>query len=394
MHYVIIGSGVAGITAALELSRRQAGPVDVYTDEPHTYYYRPQLSHFMAGEISLDELLKRSPEWYAQKGIQLHLNTPVRQLDPDRKQLFLADGTPVAYDRLLIAAGSLPLVPRMEGATKAGVFTWRTLSDALAIKERAARSRQAVVIGGGLLGLEAAHGLHKAGLDVTVLEFFPRLLPRQLDQDGATVLQQLIERLGLRVAVGAETQELLGDEEVTGVRLKDGREFPAQLVVVAAGVRCNVALAAGTALAVERGVVVDEHMATNLPDIYAAGDIASFQGRTWAIAPVAQAQGRIAAANMAGEPLVYQAAPPSTTLKIVGLDLTSVGMTQPEPEEAGYVETRQTDIAAGRYKKLVLKEGRLVGAIVIGDKVLAKKLEGMVEEKTPLTVEEVQLVIS
>lgn len=393
MHHVIIGSGVAGITAALELSRRQAGPVDVYTDEPHPYYYRPQLSHFMAGEISLNELLKRSPEWYAQRGIQLHLNTPVSRLDPDRKQILLAGGTPVAYDCLLVAAGSLPIVPRMEGATQAGVFTWRTLSDALAIKERAARCRQAVVIGGGLLGLEAAHGLHKAGLDVTVLEFFPRLLPRQLDQEGATLLQQLTEGLGLRVAVGAETQALLGDGEVTGVRLKDGREFPAQLVVVATGVRCNVALAAGTALATDRGLIVDEHMATNLPDIYAAGDIASFQGRTWAIAPVAQAQGRVAAANMAGDPQVYEAAPPATTLKIVGLDLTSVGTTQPEPGAEGYVETRETDIAAGRYKKLVLKEGRLVGAIVIGDKALAKKLEGMVAEKTPLTVEEVQCLL-
>ena len=157
--------------------------------------------------------------------------------------------------------------------------------------------------------------------------------------------------------------------------------------------RCNVALAAGTALATDRGLIVDEHMATNLPDIYAAGDIASFQGRTWAIAPVAQAQGRVAAANMAGDPQVYEAAPPATTLKIVGLDLTSVGTTQPEPGAEGYVETRETDIAAGRYKKLVLKEGRLAGAIVIGDKALAKKLEGMVAEKTPLTVEEVQCLL-
>ncbi len=382
MNHVIVGGGVAGITAALELARRKAGEIHIYTEEHFPYYYRPQLSHFLAGELSMEELLRRPLEWYTQKGINIHLNSKVTGVTPAKKQIQLSDGASIAYDKLLLAAGSLPIVPRMQGADKTGVFTWRTLDDALAIKEYASHCKQVVVIGGGLLGLEAAYGLRKAGLDVTVLEFFSRLLPRQLDQQGAEILQHCIANLGLQIAVSAETSEIQGADKVEGVQLKDGRHFPAQMVLVATGVRCNANLGAEAGLTVDRGIVVDEYLATSAPDVYAAGDIATFQGRTWAIAPIAQTQGRIAAANMAGEPTRYEGQAPSTTLKIVGIDLTSVGNAQPEGEN--FVEKREINLEAGTYKKIVVQEDKVVGAIVIGDKNLAKKLEGMIENKTAL----------
>ena len=386
MRHVIVGNGVAGITAAIELARRQAGDIEIYTAERHPYYFRPRLPYFLAGEISQEDLYVHPPSWYEKKGIEMHLDARVIRLMPDRKRILLADGTEVPYNRLLLAAGSAPFVPPIEGTDRKGVFTLRTLDDALAIKEYASRCREAVVIGGGLLGLEAARGLKVLGLSVTVLEFSPRLLPRQLDDEGAAIFRGLIEGLGLGIAFNADTRAILGDGEVKRVVLRDGREFPARMVLIAAGVRSNAGLAAAAGLPVDRGIVVDEHMATGAPDIYSAGDAASFRGRSWGIIPVARAQALVAAANMAGDNALYEEVVPSNTLKIVGIDLTSAGTVVPEGEE--FVEMRRSAPEAGIYKKLVLKNGTPVGAIVIGDKALARKLEGLVTRRTRLSREE------
>jgi nitrite reductase (NADH) large subunit len=183
--------------------------------------------------------------------------------------------------------------------------------------------------------------------------------------------------------VGAHTQQFLGDEAVQGVRLEGGQEIPGQTVVVAAGVRANAAVPQAAGLLVDRGVVVDEHMATSAPDIYAAGDLAVYKGYAWAIAPIAQAQARIAAANMAGEDAVYDVVVPSTTLKVVGIDVSSVGLIN--PQEEGYVEVRHQDDDAGTYKKIVLHDGRIVGSIVIGDRKLARALEQKIADRTLMT---------
>ncbi len=382
MRYVIIGNGVAGITAAAELAGRHAGTIEVYAGEPYPYYFRPQLPSFVAKEIPEERLYARPPSWYEERGIKVHPASPVRRLFPDRKQILLADGTEVPYDRLLLATGSRPFIPPVDGVDKVGVFALRTLDDALAIREHAARCKEAVVVGGGLLGLEAARALNGLGLSVTVLEFAPRLLPRQLDGEGAAIFRRLVEDLGIRVALSAETTAILGDEAVHGVALRDGREFPAQMVLFATGVRANTALATEAGLEVERGVVVDERMRTSAPDIYAAGDVASFNGRSWAIIPQARAQAQVAAANMAGEDAVYEEIVPSTTLKIVGMDLTSCGVVNVEGE--GFTEIRIADPDAGIYRKIVLKDGVAVGAVVLRDRQLARKLERLVSRRAPL----------
>jgi len=386
MRHIIVGNGVAGITAAIELARRQAGEIEIYTSERHPYYFRPRLPYFLAGEISQEDLYVHPPSWYEKKGIEVHLGARVIRLMPDQKRILLADGTEVPYDCLLLATGSAPFVPPLEGTDRKGVFTLRTLDDALAIKEYASRCREAVVIGGGLLGLEAARGLKVLGLAVTVLEFSPRLLPRQLDDEGAAIFRRLIEGLGIRVALNADARAILGNGEVSGAVLRDGREFPAQMVLITAGVRSNTDLATEAGLPVDRGVVVDECMATGAPDIYSAGDVASFRGRSWGIIPVAQAQAVVAAANMAGDNALYEEVVPSNTLKIVDIDLTSAGTVVPEGE--GFVEIRRAAPEAGTYKKLVLKDDTLAGAIVIGDKALAKRLEGLVTRRARLSREE------
>ncbi len=392
MRYVIVGGGVAGITAALELANRKVGIIEVYSDEEYPYYYRPQLTEFLAGGITLERLLRRDLAWYKGRGIDVYLGRSVTRVDPGAHTMTLGDGTQVTYDRLLLATGSIPFVPPLPGSDKDGVFTWRTLADTLELERRASACGQTIVLGGGLLGLEAARGLLGFCGNVTVLEFFPRLLPRQLDVEGATLLQQFVESLGIKVVVGAQSEAFLGERAVTGVRLKDGREFPAGLVLVAAGVRCNARLAQEAGLTVERGIVVDDHMATSVPDIYAAGDVAVYKGYAWAIAPIAQAQGRVAAVNMAGEATPYDVVVPSTTLKVVGIDVSSVGMVNPETGD--YTEIRALDADAKTYKKIVLHDGRIVGSIVINDKKLAKELEDRIARREALAPDQAQALLA
>lgn len=372
MRYVIIGQGVAGVNAARSLAqvRSDQDEIHIYTDEKYLYYPRPRLPAFLAGEITLEELILYPAEWYEKRGIQVHLGETVAAVDPGARQVTLASGRQVAYDRLLLANGSRPNVPPIKGADKKGVFTLRTIANALEIQAFARTIEQAVVIGGGLLGLEAARAVSVLGPKVTVVEFFERLLPRQLDVEGAQVLQRKMERFGLQIVTGAATEEILGDGAVRGIRLKDGREIPGQMVIISAGIRPNTELAAAAGIQVNRGVVVDSAMRTSAENIWAAGDVAEFEGRVWGIVTAATEQARVAAANMAapaGEtPATYVDIIPSNTLKVVGIDLTSIGLVNPEGD--GYEEIRRKEEEAGRYEKLVLKDGRIVGAIILGNK--------------------------
>ncbi len=381
MKHLIIGNGVAGMTAALELAKASA-EVHLYTQETHAYYYRPQVTNYLAGIMPLEKVLLRSAEWYAEKGIHLHLGVTVTQLRPEMHQIVLGDGAVVGYDRLLYAAGSSPFVPPIPGREKQGVFTIRTLADAQTIREFAPECREAVVVGGGLLGLEAARGLQGLGLRITLVEIQSRLMPLQLDTEGAAILKPFVEQQGFDVRLENSINAILGDERVTGVELRDGQQVPAQLVIVAAGVRSNSALAEAAGLEVFRGVRVDDAMRTSVPDIYAAGDAAIYKDRCWAIVPTAQAQARVAAANMLGGDVQYEDVPPITALKVMGIDVNSMGEIDPDDETCTILQ--QADAAAFVYKKLVLREDRLVGAIVIGDKALAKRLEGVLTSGGPL----------
>jgi NAD(P)H-nitrite reductase large subunit len=392
MRFVIVGGGVAGITAAIDLSRRKAGEIVVYSDEEYPYYYRPQLTEFLAGDLPLSRLLRRPLSWYEERGISVRLGKPVTAIHPERKSISVTDGPDMPYDKLLLAMGSLPFVPPVQGTDKPGVLTWRTLEDTLEMEKASVTCQKVAILGGGLLGLEAARGLRGFCHDITVLEFFPRLMPRQLDEEGAQLLTDFVESMGVKVRTGARTEELVGEGRVSGVRLETGEIVPASTVIVAAGVRCNAKLATEAGLQVDRGVVVDTRMATSDPDIYAAGDVAVYKGYSWAIAPIAQAQARVAAANMAGEETHYHVVVPSTTLKVVGIDVSSVGDVNPEDSES--IEIRRLDAAAGTYKKIVLRDGIIVGTIMINDKQLAKEMENRIAAESPMTREEAEQLVS
>jgi nitrite reductase (NADH) large subunit len=391
MHCVIIGNGVAGITAARALS--QAGAeVAVYAQEVHHYYPRPRLQKFLAGEIELEDLILYPSAWYEERGIAVHLGAEVVGLDPTAKRITLAactergrsNGREVSYDRLLLATGSRPFIPPIEGVDNAasscvrsgGVFTLRTIEDVLNIKRWAEGSERAVVVGGGLLGLEAARALMVMGLDVTALELGPYPLQRQLDAEGGALLTRLIGGMGIKVALNASSQAILGDGQAAGVLLQDGRRIEGDLILISTGVRSNVRLAQDAGLEVSRGVIVDEHLRTSAEDVYAAGDVAEFRGRVYGIIPAALEQARMAALNMLGEEAAYEGTIPSNTLQVVGIDCTSVGVVHP-PEGEGYRELRKS--GAGVYRKLVLKDGRLVGAILLGDRKDVRSISRLIQ---------------
>lgn len=397
MKVVIIGSGVAGMTAALDLAKVEGVEVELYTDEVHPYYYRPQVTNFLAGVMPLERVFLHPQSWYEERGVHMHLNAPVVQLLPEQKQIVLGDGTVVAYDKLLLATGSCPFVPPIKGVEKTGVFTVRTLADALAIKAYAPQCRQGLVVGGGLLGLEAARALKGMGLEVTIVEFMPRLMPAQLDMEGAAILQNFVEAQGYRVFLGTSAKAVLGDGKVEGVLLSNGETVPAQMMIVAAGVRPNITLAQEAGLAVDRGVLVDALMQTSAPDVYAAGDVTRFEGVCWAIVPTAQAQARIAVSNILGQEARYENLAPVTALKVVGIEVNSMGIIScPDPS---FVEFRSATPDASVYRKIVLHQEAggeyvIVGAIAINDKLLAKKLGALIEQRAVMKPAEAQALVN
>lgn len=385
LNVVIVGNGVAGVTAARTIKdRNPEAQVSIYTDENHQYYPRPRLYEVLSGEAEPREVHLFSEEWYKKKGINVQLNTKAKSIDTDKKELLLENSSKVNYDRLLLANGGYSFVPPIKGAEKAGVFTLRTIKDVLNIKEFTKKTKKVIVIGGGLLGLEVAYSLKKLGQQVDVVELFPRLLPRQLDPDGATILKHRIESHGINIVLGTKTAEILGEKTVSGILLDSGKELSGDLVLFSAGIRANTGLALEAGIKVNRGVVVDGNMRTSAEDVYAAGDVAEFKGTVYGIIPAAVEQATVAAANMLGdEQNVYAGTIPSNTLKIVDVDLTSMGIVN--PEEPKYEEIKKTDTQKGIYKKLVLDKGKIVGAILLGDKKGVTSIKNLMTQETDIT---------
>jgi nitrite reductase (NADH) large subunit len=392
MKHVIVGNGVAGVTAAQTIVRADPdAEVHVFGGEPFPYYRRPLLWEFIAGQIDEDAVYFRPPEWYAERGIHLHLGIQATSLDPVAHVLTLqssSDRTPsnqttAEYDRLLLATGGYPFVPSCEGKNKEGVFTLRTLTDARAIKAYAQNVPTAVVIGGGLLGLETARALRTAGLEVTVVEFFPYLLPRQLDAEGAGVLQSLLEAQGLKIITSGATEAVAGKDHAVCVVLRDRREIPGEMVIFSTGIRSEVSLAQMAGLDVNHGIIVDGQLQTSANDVFAAGDAAEFDGQVYGIIPAAIEQARAAAANMvAPGSSTYAGTVPATTLKIAGAELTSLGESTAEDK---VTHLRHIDLKAGRYRKFVLRDGRIVGAILLNDRRRVQPVAQLIERSVDVS---------
>ncbi len=372
MKLVMVGNGMAGVRTLEELLKIAPDLYDitVFGAEPHPNYNRILLSPVLAGEQTLDEIVLNPLSWYEEHGITLHLGKTVTEIDRRRRVVRAADGTEAAYDRLLVATGSTPFILPVPGKDLDGVIAYRDIADTQTMIDAATRYRQAVVIGGGLLGLEAANGLMLRGMDVTVVHLGDWLLERQLDEQAGSLLRDSLVQRGLKFRLGAQTEALLGDESgrVSQVRFKDGTAIPAQLVVMAAGIRPNTALAESAGLLCQRGVVVSDTLQTVTdPRIYAVGECAAHRGIAYGLVAPLFEQGKVCATHLAQFGIGrYQGSQTSTKLKVTGIDLFSVGDFM---GGEGSEEILMSDPHAGVYKKLVIKDDKLVGACLYGDTV-------------------------
>ena len=364
---VVVGNGMAGMRTVEELLALAPGMYDitVFGLEPRVNYNRIMLSPVLAGEKAFDEIVLHTREWYAEHGITLHAGDPVVAIDRRRRTVRAASGREVAYDRLLLATGSQPFIVPVPGAQLQGVVGFRDLDDVETMLQAARAGGRAVVIGGGLLGLEAANGLLRRGMEVTVVHLTDSLLNQQLDSDASLLLKGALEHRGLHILLSSQTEAILGTDKVEGVRFKDGSECAADLVVMAAGVRPNVALARAAGLHVERAVVVDDTLQTYDPRIYAVGECIQHRKNTFGLVAPIWDQARVCAAHLAGlghRRYVQQAT--ATKLKVTGIDLYSAGDIV---GGAGSEDLVLRDHRAGVYKRLVLAGNRVTGAVLYGD---------------------------
>ena len=379
---VIVGNGVAGVTAADVIRRHwKDGELHLVGAERHPLYNRMAITKLIYGRTAMQGLLLMPEKWYEERKVSTWLNTRVRRIDAAAKKVHLATGESLDYDRLILTAGSRSFVPPIEGFERDGCFTLREAEDAMAIREYVQQhdARRAIIAGGGLLGLEAAYALLRLGLQVHVLDRSEQLLSRQLDARAGAHLKTYLEGLGLQLGFGREIAATEGDARLRAVRLKSGERLECDVLIVAAGIAPNLLLAQEAGAQTARGVQVDDHMQSSLEHVYAAGDAAEWRGTPgqvpglWA---VAVEQGRVAALNALGGNAVYAPKPVPVALKVAGVDLTSIGQFEAAAGDEALVFED-----GSRYRKLVLREGRVVGALLLGHPELADAVVGAVDAR-------------
>ena len=371
MKLVMVGNGMAGVRTLEELLKVAPDLYDitVFGAEPHANYNRILLSPVLAGEMTIKDIMLNDVDWYAENKITLHLNKIVTKIDRVARKIITADGIEEPYDRLLLATGSNPFILPVPGKDLPGVITYRDIADTDAMIEAAKAYKHAVVIGGGLLGLEAANGLKLRGMEVTVVHIMPWLMERQLDKTAADMLKKSLENKGLTFALEKQTAELVkGDNgRVCAIKFKDGDSIPADLVVMAVGIRPNTGLAEAARLHVNRGIVVNDTMQTYDPRIYAVGECVAHRGIAYGLVAPLFEMAKVCA-NHLGQLGIgrYQGSVTSTKLKVTGVDLFSAGNFTGGPDTE---EIILNDPMGGVYKKLIIKDDVIIGGVMVGDTV-------------------------
>jgi NAD(P)H-nitrite reductase large subunit len=364
---VIVGNGIAGVTAADHIRRHHAEcEIDLVTDERHPFYNRTGISRLISSRTGIHRMYLLPDSWYEERRIGAWLNTRVTRIDREARHAVLGTGDVLPYDVLVLATGSTPFVPQINGFGLDGSFCLRGADDAMMIRSFAQSegARKALVAGGGVLGLEAADELQRLGLEVTVLERAAWLAPAQVDETGGRILGEQIRRRSIETLLGTTIDSLTGSRKLEGVQLSDGTSRDADLVVVCAGVTPNVGLAVEAGLEVSRGVMVDDQMRTSDERIFAAGDVAEHAGLTYGVWPAAVEQAEVAAINVLGASRRYRGSTAPTRLKLAGLDLTSIG--RPHADRDGDVDVAIEHADGDRYRKLVIADGRIEGGVLLG----------------------------
>lgn len=365
---VVIGNGMAGIACVEQILKHAPKfEITVFGDETHANYNRILLSSVLAGEKEADEIILNELSWYQRHDITLRLGVRITAIDTAQKTVTGNNGGVTPYDKLLIATGSSAFIPPIEGRERDGVFVFRTLDDTRALIERAGSGVKAAVIGGGLLGLEAARGLQVQGCDVSVIHLMDTLMERQLDATGSVLLKSQMERLGVNVLLGRSTAAIFGNGKVEGLSFKDGSTLDADLVVIAAGIKPNAELARQAGIQVNRGIVVNDYMETSVPDVYAVGECVEHRGTCYGLVAPLLEQGKVLAATITeNRGATFESGLQAAKLKIMGVEVFSAGDWD-ETKDTDKEVVRFEDRSLGLYKKLTLKDGRLTGFILVGD---------------------------
>jgi nitrite reductase (NADH) large subunit len=399
---VVIGNGMAGARTVEEILERGGGDqfdITMFGEEPTGNYNRILLSNVLNGSYKEEEIFLNPLSWYEENNIRLHAGKRASGLLRRARLVYGEDGQPEPYDKLIIATGSRPFIPPMEGTTmpdgslKPGVFVFRTLEDCRRIASWAQGKQTAAVIGGGLLGLEAARGLQNFGLEVSVVHLSGHLMPQQLDTDSGAMLRNSMEALGLKVLLKKNTSAILGADRVLGLRFADGATLECDMVIISAGIKANWEIAAGCGLTVERGIVVDDQMrCPDDPHIYAVGECAQHRGHMYGLVAPLWEQAKVLADHITGKNTraAYHGSKIATKLKVMGVELASMGIVDPQLPDDEVVTFSEPK--RGTYKKLIIRDGRLVGGILLGDLSKAAYLIQTFDRNTPLPEERLQLL--
>jgi nitrite reductase (NADH) large subunit len=380
---VIVGNGMAAARLVDELAKTALGryAIAVIGDEPRLAYNRVLLSSVLAGETASHDIELRPAGWWRDRGVTLKYGCIATEIDVGRRELKIAGYESITYSKLVLATGSTPLRLNVPGAALAGVHTFRDSRDVDLLLTLAAQKKRVVVVGGGLLGLEAAYGLAKAGAAVTLVHLMDRLMERQLDAPAAQLLKSLVERKGIEVLLNANTAALHGETRIEAVELTDGRRLDADAVIFAAGIRPNTALAKEAGISVNRGIVVDDHLQTGAADIFALGECAEHRGVCYGLVEPAYEQARVLARHLSGGAISYDGSVVATNLKVSGVSVFSAGdFTGAEGSESVVLN----DVRGGTYKKLVIAEGRLTGAVLVGDATDALWYLELIRNRAPI----------
>jgi nitrite reductase (NADH) large subunit len=389
---VVVGNGMAGVGCVEQILKHSTKfEITIFGEETHVNYNRILLSSVLAGEKAADDITLNSLEWYRQNQIELRVGVRIADINAEQKIITGDDGSVTPFDKLLLATGSNPLIPPMEGVKKDGVYVFRNLDDTRALLDRARKGLKAVVIGGGLLGLEAARGLQVQGCEVTVVHLMDCLMERQMDLIGGGYLKSKMECLGMKVLLEKNTTAILGNGKVEGLAFKDGSSIEAEIVVIAAGIRPNVELGRKAGLQVNRAIVVNDFMETSHPDIFAVGECVEHNGTCYGLVAPLLEQGKVLAATISGNKGPrYEGSITAAKLKIMGVDVFSAGdFSESAP---GTDVVKYEDAALGIYKKLTLRDGKLAGAILVGETADSHRYMDWLRTQTDLSSQRRQML--
>ncbi|MGB9768065.1 MULTISPECIES: NAD(P)/FAD-dependent oxidoreductase [Dictyoglomus] len=364
--YLIVGNGISGInTAEVIRERDKEGRIVVISREKYPYYSRPQLIEFLAGNITIDQLPFYPEEWYKEQNIEIHCDENAIKVDTQRK-ILITDKNEYSFDKLILATGAIPFKPNIENINAEGVFTLRNIDDALSILSYIKEKERVILLGCGLLGLETGRALSQRGLKIIGLEFFPRLLPRQLDEEGAKILQNIIEKkFSFEFYLGVKAQKIIGSKRFEGIELEDGRKIMGDMLIVSAGIIPHIEVAKNSGIETNKGIIVNNFMETNIENIYAVGDCAEHNGRIYGIIPACMEQSEVVGRNVTSEKVEYKGTLPFNSLKVTGVDLTSIGEIEPKDNCEVFVKK---DEERGFYRKLIFRDNMILGAILLGNK--------------------------